>query len=306
MWKPETGHDYVIGCDWGRSNDYTVFTVLDTTTRALVQMDRSNRVDYAVQCDRLKALAEQWQPSQTIAEQNSIGQPVIEQLIRDGLRIQSFITSNASKAQAIEALALAFERHDIRILNNPTLISELVAYQAERLPSGQLRYGAPNGGHDDTVMSLALAWSAVSGQRRLIYPFPDSCIVVPAFPIPDHWEQAFALVVRGHIVGVIWAARDPKTDVLYLIDEYWGEDDPAVHVAAIRGRGEWIPRANRYFRQWQGPTGWNPVDGDIWESWSSPTTSGQLARVRNLASEPTNALQAPTGLPLAHEISGRA
>jgi len=173
LWRPETGHDYVIGCDWGRSNDYTAFTVLDTTTRALVQMDRSSRIDYAVQCDRLKALAEQWQPSQIIAEQNSIGQPVIEQLTRDGLRIQPFTTTNASKAQAIEALALAFERRDIRILNDPTLVSELLAYQAERLPSGLLRYGAPDGGHDDTVMSLALAWSAVSGQRRLIYPFPD-------------------------------------------------------------------------------------------------------------------------------------
>jgi len=203
LWRPETGHDYVIGCDWGRSNDYTAFTVLDTTTRALVQMDRSNRIDYAVQCDRLKALAEQWQPSQIIAEQNSIGQPVIEQLTRDGLRIQPFTTTNASKAQAIEALALAFERRDIRILNDPTLVSELLAYQAERLPSGLLRYGAPDGGHDDTVMSLALAWSAVSGQRRLIYPFPDSSIVVPEFPIPDHWERAYGLVVRWHTAAVI-------------------------------------------------------------------------------------------------------
>ncbi len=31
----------------------------------------------------------------------------------------------------------------------------------ERLPSGLLRYGAPEGMHDDMVMSLALAWQAV-------------------------------------------------------------------------------------------------------------------------------------------------
>ena len=106
MWKPEPGHDYVIGCDWGRSKDYTVFIVLDTTAHAVVKMDRSNRVDYVVQVDRLKALADLWQPSQIVAEQNSIGQPVIEQLTREGLRIQPFTTTNASKAQAIEALAL--------------------------------------------------------------------------------------------------------------------------------------------------------------------------------------------------------
>jgi len=43
-----------------------------------------------VQCERLKALCEQWQPVQIIAEQNSIGQVVIEQLTREGLRIQPF------------------------------------------------------------------------------------------------------------------------------------------------------------------------------------------------------------------------
>jgi hypothetical protein len=165
---------------------------------------------------------------------------VIEQLTRDGLRIQPFITTNASKAQAIQELAFAFERGDLHILNDPTLVSELVAYQAERLPSGILRYGAPSGGHDDTVMALALAWSAVSGQRRLIYPFPDSSIVIKEFPIPEHWARGYGMVIRGHIVAVIWGALDPESGVLYLYSEYWGDAHPAVHVAAIRARGDWI------------------------------------------------------------------
>jgi hypothetical protein len=241
MSKPEPGHDYVIGCDWGRSNDFTVYMVLDATARAVIRMDRSNRVDYAVQCDRLKALSEQWQPRQIIAEQNSIGQAVIEQLTRDGLRIQPFVTTNASKAQAIEALALAFERGDIRILNDPILVSELVAYQAERLPSGLQRYGAPSGGHDDTVIALALAWSAVAGQRRLIYPVPDKDIVVEPFPIPDHWPRAYGLDIRWHTAAAIWGARDPASDVVYLYSEYLVDADPAVHVGAIRSRAKWIP-----------------------------------------------------------------
>jgi hypothetical protein len=239
--KPEAGHDYVIGCDWGRSNDYTVFMVLDATTKAVVSMDRSNRVDYAVQCDRLKALSEQWQPRQIIAEQNSVGQPVIEQLTRDGLRVQPFVTTNASKVQAIEALALALERGDIRILNDPVLVSELVAYQSERLPSGLLRYGAPNGVHDDTVIALALAWSAVSVQHRLIYPVLDRNLVVEPFPIPYHWPRAYGLDIRWHTAAAIWGVRDPASDVVYLYSEYLGDADPAVHVAAIRARDEWIP-----------------------------------------------------------------
>ena len=65
---PESGHAYVIGCDWGRSKDYTVFVVLDTTTHAMVAMDRSNQVDYTLQCGRLRALYDCWRPQQIIAE----------------------------------------------------------------------------------------------------------------------------------------------------------------------------------------------------------------------------------------------
>ena len=169
-----------------------------------------------------------------------IGQPIIEQLTRDGLRIQPFTTANASKAQAIEALALAFERGDIRIPNDPVLVSELVAYQAEKLPSGQLRYGAPSGQHDDTVMALAMAWTAVSVQDRLIYPIRDSEIVVEDFTIPDHFPRAYGLELRWKTTAAIWGARDPQSDILYLYKEYLADADPTIHAGAIRSQPDWI------------------------------------------------------------------
>ena len=42
-------------------------------------------------------------------------------------------------------------------------------------------------------------------------------------------------------MAAIWGARDPESDVLYLYNEYFGEAEMAVHAAAIRARGEWIP-----------------------------------------------------------------
>jgi hypothetical protein len=126
-------------------------------------------------------------------------------------------------------------------MNDPVLVSELVAYQAERLPSGLTRYTAPSGGHDDTVMALAMAWSAVSDQHRLIYPISDSDIVVKDQSIPDHWRRAYGLDIRWNTVAAIWGALDPESDVLYLYGENWGEADPAIHAAAVRARADWIP-----------------------------------------------------------------
>ena len=75
--------------------------------------------------------------------------------------------TNAIKTNLVEGLALAFEQGQIEILNDPVLIGELQAYESERLPSGLVRYNAPEGFHDDCVSALMLAWAAgTSAQRR--------------------------------------------------------------------------------------------------------------------------------------------
>jgi hypothetical protein len=156
------GHLYVMGVDWGRVNDATVLMVIDATTSEAVYMDRMLDTDYALQTARLRALAERFDVAQIIAEANSMGGPLVEQLLNEGLPVVGFQTTNASKALIIDGLALAFERGDIRIIDDATLVSELQAYEAERLPGGLIRYSAPDNMHDDCVISLALAWSAAA------------------------------------------------------------------------------------------------------------------------------------------------
>ncbi len=156
--KGDPDGQYVYGLDWGKSNDFTVIIVMDARTKQMVYMDRFNQIDYQVQIGRLLGTCERFRPSQIIAESNSIGTPIIEQLKRQNLPVKAFNTTNASKTQAIDALALAFEQSKIEILNDTVLINELQSYEMERLPSGMLRYSAPEGTHDDTVMALALAW----------------------------------------------------------------------------------------------------------------------------------------------------
>ena len=83
--------------------------------------------------------------------------------------VVGFQFTNATKAVAIEALALAFERRELRIPDDPVLINELLAFEGNRLPSGMVRYEAPSGGHDDFVMALALAWQAASMPTQWVF-----------------------------------------------------------------------------------------------------------------------------------------
>jgi len=155
------GSVYVAGIDWGKHNDFTVITILDARTREQVYIDRFNQIDYAIQMTRLEAACDRFKPVAIIAERNSMGEPLTEHLHRRGLPVKPFLTTNASKAEAIDALALAFERGDIRILPHAAQTAELQAYEMERSPSGLMRYHAPDGMHDDTVMALALAWQGI-------------------------------------------------------------------------------------------------------------------------------------------------
>ncbi len=166
--EPTPGHEYIFGIDWGKYEDFTVIVILDATERAVVKIDRFNQVDYALQRARLFVLYETFQPRVIIAERNAMGEPLVEELQRAGLPVQPFTTTAASKTAAIEALALALERGDLRILPDPVLVGELQAYEAQRLPSGMLRYGAPAGMHDDTVVALALAWQGVVDSGPLL------------------------------------------------------------------------------------------------------------------------------------------
>ena len=169
-------HRYAIGVDWGKFKDFSVFTVLDITTKEVVQIDRFNNLDYRFQMGRLKALVRKWRPFTVIVEANAMGEPIIERLEHEAdIPIERFITGGASKKNIIESLALALEREDLKLLKHDALLKELSAYQAKRLPSGQIRYTAPRKQHDDCVMSLALVWSALaeaSGQYMFTAPSP--------------------------------------------------------------------------------------------------------------------------------------
>jgi hypothetical protein len=154
----EPEHQHCYGVDWGQVNDFSVFSIMDLTTKQQVYLDRSNQVEYLMQENRLAALATRFKPALVIAEANSMGTPIIERLRRRGLPVFAWTATNATKAQVIQDLALAFEQGSIKILPDPTQVAELQAYQAEKLPSGMIRYTAPEGMHDDTVMALALAW----------------------------------------------------------------------------------------------------------------------------------------------------
>ncbi len=168
------GHRLVLGADWGKKADYTCFSVVCADCRAEVARHRSNRIDYHVQRQDLVTLAQRWGVRHIVPESNSMGEPVIEQLRRDGalrgVTIDAFETTATSKPPLIESLRLAFEREECQWQDDRVWTAELEAYEVKySANTGRPTYSAPEGVHDDTVMARALAWHGVCAPVHVAY-----------------------------------------------------------------------------------------------------------------------------------------
>jgi hypothetical protein len=45
----------------------------------------------------------------------------------------------------------------------------MLSFESKRNASGSFSYSAPDGMHDDTVMSLAIAWDAINSQGVILF-----------------------------------------------------------------------------------------------------------------------------------------
>lgn len=154
-------HRVIAGVDWGMSRDFTAISVVCATCKQELELDRFNQIAWDFQRSRLEVVCARWGVSDILAEENSIGSPNIEALQRLGLPVRPFQTTASSKPPLIQSLALALEKQEIAWLSVPVATAELAAYESKvNANTGRISYGAPEGGHDDTVIARALALDA--------------------------------------------------------------------------------------------------------------------------------------------------
>lgn len=167
---------FVAGVDFGRSNDYTAVCIVDASTKREVALDRFNGPDWTIQRTRILATLERWNVTSAMMEENSFGGPNIGEMqgLRPAAGIQSFTTTASTKRAIIENLVLRLENKGCRLLapganeHARQAMAELLAYESTELPSGTLRYSAPEGQHDDTVIARCLAYWAANNEPGVI------------------------------------------------------------------------------------------------------------------------------------------
>lgn len=154
--EPISGKRYFIGWDIAKHQDFSVLVCMDHH-RHIVAFDRFNQIDYSLQLSRVQAMAEKYKAS-VLMDSTGAGDPVLEQLRARGVNVKGYNLSSHSKQQLIENLAVGIEQRLLTFPQIDTLIHELQIYEYEITRAGNVRYNAPSGFHDDTVIALGLAY----------------------------------------------------------------------------------------------------------------------------------------------------
>lgn len=158
--------EYVIGIDPNAGgNDYFCAIVVDSTALpySVVAMYRENNKSSAHSLKNVVQLIEYFNPDKVIVEKQAMGTVISEalQLHLPKYAIENFNTSRASKTIATDRILYMLENHQLQIPKAETpggiIGSELLAFQ--QLENG--RREAAAGQHDDSVMALAFALSAI-------------------------------------------------------------------------------------------------------------------------------------------------
>lgn len=162
--EPRPGVSYSIGVDLARVEDFTVITALDPSRRQVFH-ERFNQISWERQINTIRQLADRY-PGQVWLDSTGIGDPIFEALRKAGVRVNGYQFTNQSKEALIDALAMAIEHGEVRLMDIAAQFAELLAYQYELTPSRNVRMNAPAGMHDDCVIALALAnWGARSSSE---------------------------------------------------------------------------------------------------------------------------------------------
>lgn len=167
--KPKPNNVYVMGVDLAKVQDWTVIAVYDRKTNEQVYQDRFKTLEWPFQKKKIKAVSRHYNNALVVLDATGLGDPIADDLIRDGVPVEPYKLTNQSKKELIEKLSVLIEQKRIKILNIEDTIAELNSFTYDVTNSGRITYNAPVGFNDDIVIAHGLAvWSLTP-----LYPEPN-------------------------------------------------------------------------------------------------------------------------------------
>ena len=142
------------GIDLAKSYDFTVIIGLDLNG-IVCYYERFQR-DWSTTKQTILKLPRK----PIVIDSTGVGDPIFEDLQREGLQIQGLKFTQGSKQQLMVGLQTAIHTQKIGYPDGE-IVRELEVFEYQYTATG-VKYSAPSGFHDDCVTALALAWHNIN------------------------------------------------------------------------------------------------------------------------------------------------
>ena len=162
--RPMTSDPVCFGIDLAKSYDWSVIIGLDAGGN-VAYFDRFQK-DWHSTKQVIKSLPRK----PILLDSTGVGDPIFEELQREGLMVEGLKFTQNSKQQLMVGLQNAIHQKAIGYPSG-VIVDELEIFEYQFTASG-VKYSAPSGFHDDCVMALALAWNMYTSRMgRGTYKF---------------------------------------------------------------------------------------------------------------------------------------
>lgn len=162
--RPMTSEPVCFGIDLAKSYDWSVIIGLDAGGN-VAYFDRFQK-DWHSTKQVIKSLPRK----PILLDSTGVGDPIFEELQREGLMVEGLKFTQNSKQQLMVGLQNAIHQKTISYPSG-VIVDELEIFEYQFTASG-VKYSAPSGFHDDAVTALALAWNMYTSRMgRGTYSF---------------------------------------------------------------------------------------------------------------------------------------
>ena len=171
----------VMGIDWstggldsGKDPDETAIAIMNEF-RELEYIEGFSDKDTNQTIDYIISKIVEYNVEKCVVETNSMGRIYIDllkrKIVQRGIRCQvvEFTTTNDSKREIIEDLAVHCNNSTISLINDKKLFLQMMGFVVKKTPSGKVTYESGSSNiHDDLVLALAFSLYALKqGNYRI-------------------------------------------------------------------------------------------------------------------------------------------
>ena len=138
--------------------------------------DRFRQLEYPFQKKKITAILRHYNNALALIDATGLGDPIVDDLLREGLNIEAIKITEPLKKELIEKLSIWIDQKKLTFLPIKETIEELEDFTYEIGPTGKIRYGAPSGRHDDTVIAHSLALHSLYPLNKQVETKPPTLI----------------------------------------------------------------------------------------------------------------------------------